>query len=485
MLQTKNIRFWVLVFTSTLLATEYIYVTCTYIGSLQIIRLSQFFALTAVTYLYTALLISPLTQAINLPFKPLLVKARRGIGVSAFIFACAHAANAFFRQLGGFPGLTFLNTRFLQGVELGFVALLILTLLASTSFDIIVRKLSFKRWKLIHRLIYIGATLVVIHALMLGSHFADLSRFIPRLFHAALAALLLLEALRLDKYLAPRFANLKIGPVFSIVLCIVIFSGFAYPNLKLGIHQYSSHSQAEMPVAIHEPQNMYMPGMVGDKTKKYNLDWTTHGKTFDFKIYDASNGDQVTFLATPYEKPFHLIVVDEELRYFGHLHPIQTIPGTYSISLSFPKPGFYRFYADYQPLGSVEQQSAFSYYVSQSSLGTPSVSVPEPGTYTANISQTATSIKVSVMNNNQTVTDLHPYLNTFGHMVLIRKQTHDYVHLHPVLSSPPALDSISGPDMEFVTSSLTGNLPSGDYQGFMQIKPSGNLVTLPFEVSIQ
>ncbi len=484
MLQTKNIRFWVLVFTSVLLATEYIYVTYTYIGSLQIIRLSQFFALTAVTYLYTALLISPLTQAIDLPFKPLLVKARRGIGISAFIFAIAHATNAFFRQLGGFPGLNFLNTRFLQGVELGFIALLILTLMASTSFDPIVRKLSFKRWKLMHRLVYIGGISVVIHALMLGSHFADLSRLIPRLFHVALAILLFLEALRLDKYLAPRFTNLKIGPVFATVFCLVIFSGFAYPKLKLGIHEASSHSQTQMATA-HEPQNMYMPGMVGDKTKKYNLDWTTHGNTFDFKIYDASNGDQVTFLSTPYEQPFHLIVVDEELHNFGHLHPTQTVPGTYTISLSFPKPGFYRLYADYQPLGSIEQQSAFVYRVTKASLDTPSVTIPEPGAYSAQISQTATSIKVSILNNNQPVTDLHPYLNTFGHMVLIRKQTHDYVHLHPVLSAPPTLSSMSGPDLEFVTSSVTGNLPPGDYQGFLQIKPSGNLVTIPFEVSVQ
>lgn len=97
------------------------------------IRLSQYFALIATVYLYLALLASPLYSVFpNFPYKPLYIRARRALGQSAFYFATLHACISFFGLLGGFAGLKFLTTSYLQAISLSFSAYLILAVMATT-----------------------------------------------------------------------------------------------------------------------------------------------------------------------------------------------------------------------------------------------------------------------------------------------------------------------------------------------------------------
>lgn len=186
----------------------YLYVTNKYINSsLQIIRLTQFYALTAVTYLYFALLASPLYMVFpKLPTKGWHLVARRAIGVSAFFFALTHASLAFFGLIGGFPGLRFLSLKYLIAISCSFTALLILSAMAATSFNFMVKKLG-KKWKMLHRLVYLAALLITIHALLLGSNFQNLSGTIPQIFLSALIILLVLESIRLYRWLSKFLPN--------------------------------------------------------------------------------------------------------------------------------------------------------------------------------------------------------------------------------------------------------------------------------------
>ncbi len=133
------------------------------------------------------------------------MKARRALGVSAFYFGLLHGLFAFFGQLGGFAGLGFLSSKYLLAISLSFIALVILFLMTVTSFDFMVAKLTYPKWKFLHRFVYIAGVLILLHALMLGTHFSDLSSTIPQIFFSALAILLLLEANRFDTYLQKKF----------------------------------------------------------------------------------------------------------------------------------------------------------------------------------------------------------------------------------------------------------------------------------------
>lgn len=202
-----NIRFYVLIFSVLFSAGIYLWVKATTAETdLQIIFLTQIYALTAVTYLYITLMATPLTKTFTfLPFRGQYIKARRALGVSAFYFSLLHTLFAFFGELGGFAALKFLSSKYLLGISLSFSALLILTIMAATAFDFMIDKLTFPRWKLLHRLVYLAAVLIVIHILLLGSHFQNLSGAIPKIFMVALGILVSLESIRFYKYLKSKF----------------------------------------------------------------------------------------------------------------------------------------------------------------------------------------------------------------------------------------------------------------------------------------
>lgn len=83
-----NIRFYVLFFSILLSVVTYFYViSTTPESSLQVIKITQIYALVAITYLYITLLATPLTKIFtSLPFRGQYIKARRALGVSAFYF---------------------------------------------------------------------------------------------------------------------------------------------------------------------------------------------------------------------------------------------------------------------------------------------------------------------------------------------------------------------------------------------------------------
>lgn len=210
---SKNVRFYVLIASGLWSLAIYGWVIHTFPdGTIQTIRLTQLYALTALGYLYTTLLIGPVIFTFrSLPGRGHIFRARRALGVSTFYFAALHAYLAFFKQLGGLAGLGFLSNRSLLAISLSATALVILLLLTLTSFDRMVTKLTFRRWKFLHRFVYLAGVLILIHALLLGTHLSDLSAKIPQGLFVALVFLLFLEARRFDAYLQTKITRLTPG----------------------------------------------------------------------------------------------------------------------------------------------------------------------------------------------------------------------------------------------------------------------------------
>ncbi len=190
----RNIRFYVLVLSISLSILEYYYIQRTVVPALRELTLTQTYALTGVVFLYLALYAGPLTKLFtSLPFRARYLKARRALGVSAFGFAALHARRAFFDVLGGFSVLPQLSPKVLFAIILSTVALIILSLMAATSFDFMVRRLTFPKWKRLHQFVYIAGIFIAIHATLIGSHFQNLSGIIPLLFYGAFFLLVVLH----------------------------------------------------------------------------------------------------------------------------------------------------------------------------------------------------------------------------------------------------------------------------------------------------
>lgn len=526
-----NIRFYVLSFSAFFAAGVYLWAAITFSDrpNIQIIRMTQIYALTSLTFLYLALLAGPLTYTFRfLPFRGQYLKARRAIGVSAFFFGLLHGSIAFFGQLGGFPGLLFLSSTYLIAITLSFISLLILSAMALTSFDFIIAKMTFKKWKMLHRLVYIAAIFTLIHALMLGTQFRDLSATIPQITFIAVFFLLILEGLRVDYFVQSKFPTLpKFG--LTYVLLSIFFGAAMYyifipPGAipDFGIH--SAHIQLAKDIQSGNTSNLpanapKIPGLDGDRTKRYTVDFDVKESSesavtkagvlpneevvLNFAVSDAGSGNRVQLFKKIYSKNIHLIITNSNLTFFDHVHPEQTLDG-FVIKYKFPKDDIYHLYADFQPFGGIEQQIANTLKVGNVEKPVLSTDVPDTnltktfGDYEVTLSypKPLKSAQISVgqqiftynikdaATKNPT-TNLKPYLDAFGHLVMINQETFDYVHVHPRDLSVPPPDANGGPIVEFMPIGIYGPIKPGIYKVFGQFNPDDKLFTSDFTVKIE
>lgn len=197
------------------------------------VELGQNYAIIALGLIYLSLIITPIYFAFpKLPFKPLAIKSRRALGVSAFLFALMHAFLEFFKLFGGFSNLQYLHGKYLLAFLLGFVALLVLAAMTATSVNYAVKKMG-KYWKILHRFIYLAGFLIVIHVLIIGSDFANFLELEPLMYLVALIFLLILQAFRVDAWFVRKYPILKPKLIFSILTVLILFSGVALYFFKI------------------------------------------------------------------------------------------------------------------------------------------------------------------------------------------------------------------------------------------------------------
>jgi methionine sulfoxide reductase heme-binding subunit len=188
------------------------------------VTLVQVYAFSALFFLYTSLLVTPLYIALpKLPGKALAIKGRRATGLTAFVFVVLHASTAFYYSLGGFVGIQALAGSLRLAFFAGLLAAIVLLLLAATSSDEMVKRLG-KRWKPLHRLVYIAAYLILFHASVLGSHFLA-KTWQSYLVYSLVTVLLCLEAYRFNLFLVkkePRLSRFRYLTYFLVLILFVM-----------------------------------------------------------------------------------------------------------------------------------------------------------------------------------------------------------------------------------------------------------------------
>lgn len=241
-----NVRFYILVVATLLSVVTYLLFSETQgSASAALMRTQQIYGFFGLTLWYIALVISPLGYMVGKDKIKGLIFARRAIGVSAAYFVILHAAISTFTQLGGVGGILMLSDFYRYSLLAGFVAMVILIIMASTSFDAVIKRMSFKRWKLLHRLSYIGGVLAILHIWAIGTHssttLVQITAFI------ALLTLTGLESFRIAKNLSLKFTDLSDKSSFIAVLVCVwtifIVGILAIPQLIDNYHnKHINHS---------------------------------------------------------------------------------------------------------------------------------------------------------------------------------------------------------------------------------------------------
>jgi DMSO/TMAO reductase YedYZ heme-binding membrane subunit len=477
-----------------------------YLSEMSAARLDQVYALLAITFLYFALLASPLYSVWpNLPWRPVYIQARQALGVSAFFYGLIHAYISFFDLLGGFEGLPFLSSKYLIAISLSATSLLILAILAATSPNRVHQWLRAK-WKPIHRFVYLAGIFIIIHALMLGDHFVDLSQLIPQIAFYLLAFLFILEAIRFDKFYHQRFPNSPRVGLALVLTSILITIGailMFFPSfgaLSLNIH--ANH------LANIQQQNGNQP-ISTDTSKKYSVSFIAPenpqpGKpvALRFKVHNILTGAEISKFYINQEKLMHMVVVSNDLTYFEHTHP-QLVSSDFTISTTFPANDLYHIYLNFFPEGGSEQQFAFSYKV-----GNPGILKAPAMQPDATLEKTFGQYKVAITGepfladdmtggtqilkylitdtSGLPITNLEQYLGSFGHLILINEQTYEYIHIHPVQTRLLAKGELGGPEVNFVSLALSGRpITPGVYKAFGEFKHNSEVFVTNFTITLQ
>lgn len=236
----NNNRFYILVF--SFLAS--IFAVCwlrtqNIDDKLYYIQVEQVFGFLAVGFLYVTLLISPVQKIIGeSEWMKNVVFARRATGVLVFYFALLHAIVSLYGQIGGWDGLGALPGRFTWALIISATALVILAVLAATSFDKVLVWMTFPRWKLLQRLVYVCGILIIIHVWMIGAHFSTPSIQITGL--VALLVLFGLQSWRTSSFLVERY---QLSMAKKYLLFGVFWVAWA---LVLGLVSFTRPAQAHM-----------------------------------------------------------------------------------------------------------------------------------------------------------------------------------------------------------------------------------------------
>ena len=124
-------------------------------------RVNKDFGLWSLRFLFACLMLSPLSRILKVPA---LRRWRRPLGLAAFAFALIHTVHFL---LWGRIWPDRLNVLIIRPyLTIGTVALVLFVPLALTSNDAMVRKVTPRRWRLLHLLVYPVAILSVVHEVM-------------------------------------------------------------------------------------------------------------------------------------------------------------------------------------------------------------------------------------------------------------------------------------------------------------------------------
>lgn len=166
-------------------------------------------------------------------------------------------------------------------------------------------------------------------------------------------------------------------------------------------------------------------------------------KTVNLSFSIINNGKNVP-LDLSHEKKVHMLVVNEDLTWFNHIHPTENSDGKFHVSEVFPYGGKYLVYTDFKPKGAsqtvIKQELQVNgQAMAKNNSNTPklvsvvdgyTVSLVNDGDFKTN---TAQDLKLSIVKNGKTISgsNIQQYLGAVAHIVIIGKADKDFLHIHP------------------------------------------------------
>ncbi|WP_306354116.1 heavy metal-binding domain-containing protein [Flavobacterium sp. '19STA2R22 D10 B1'] len=235
---------------------------------------------------------------------------------------------------------------------------------------------------------------------------------------------------------------------------------------------------------------MELKPLASEKDRNFEVKLTSNpeviqaGTPVKLSIAITEEGKSVT-MDVVHEMKMHLLVMNEELTWFDHIHPEEQTDGTYNISETFPGGGKYLLFTDYKPLGASGNVKMQVVEVKGAPLNVPKITTEKLISKVDNYTVTLTNGNDLKTGGGQVLTftvekdgkkleekDIQSYLGANAHIVMVAKETKDFLHIHPM----------SDPD--FPIYAETQVKKAGLYRMWVQFKINDKVHTADFTVNV-
>ncbi|WP_235867421.1 hypothetical protein [Priestia abyssalis] len=251
--------------------------------------------------------------------------------------------------------------------------------------------------------------------------------------------------------------------------------GAAYNGDKVDTHEEEPHEQGGHGAAHDDQHGDHGGHGTAESEVIANID--VSNKEMNISLQDQQ-GNAVEELEVNHEKLLHLIVVDDHLETYVHLHPEQIGPGEFKINHSLPD-GSYKAFIDIKPKSLSYAVTPISFAIGDQEKEHAHPQLTADAVFEQKVDDYKVTLNLSELKAGQDVTltfDLHgkqpePYLGAQGHVVILDESGEKYLHVHPA----------NNKDTIFETSFDEPGL----YKIWAEFKQDGAVRAFPFVVEVQ
>ncbi len=230
-----------------------------------------------------------------------------------------------------------------------------------------------------------------------------------------------------------------------LYLAIVIAGYFIYDSLFVDdqsatVHNEEKHSATKTSKQTHNISEEAHGQHTSSKAEnEINVGLVANDQKLTITMKDKS-GNPVTDLEVNHEKLVHLIIVDEHLERYEHLHPKEIAPSTFEVSHQLSD-GTYRAFVDIKSASLKYNVTPISFAIgNESKQDHKHASLQVDKQLVQTIDGQKVTLKTTDLVINQPVTlsfnvheaTLEPYLGAMGHVVILDEKAEQYLHVHPL-----------------------------------------------------
>lgn len=189
-------------------------------------------------------------------------------------------------------------------------------------------------------------------------------------------------------------------------------------------------------------------------------------------------GNPIDELEVNHEKELHLIIVDEQLQKYYHVHPERTGKGEFTIKNTL-RDGFYKAFIDIKPTNFAYKVEPVPFIVGNPDEKSHGHELIPETKFSKTVDGETVTLNVSSFKAGKSVTlsfdldqtNLTPYLGAMGHVVILDEYGKEFLHVHPSNDKEPIFE--------------TSFAKPGIYKIWAEFKQNGKVRAFPFVIEIK